>query len=60
MECFQRYFLVVLYSAVLAYQYAQTLAMLRHATAMPGAGLFDQRGVVRAVLFNAGWLLAPD
>lgn len=41
-------------SVVQAYPYTQTLAMLRDATAMPGAGLFDQRVVVRAVLFNAG------
>jgi len=41
-------------SVVQAYPYTQTLAMLRDATAMPGAGLFDQRVVVRAVLFNTG------
>jgi hypothetical protein len=49
-----------LLQGVLADQYAQTLAILRNATAMPGAGLLDLRVVLRAVLFNAGLVVGAD
>lgn len=45
---------------VLANQYVQTLAILRNATAMPCAGLFDRRVVLRAVLFKAGLVAGAD